>query len=131
MISQTEIRAWLNQKIIPVKGTCVDLQSVKSPSRLTTKTIARHLGTDHGNFWNMIKGNRKFPKELHREISNFIHEWEAGEWRIEIKGFKKGLVRNEIPKKPVTFTVDLGTLTLNKPNFYPKRDVMPSKLWRE
>jgi hypothetical protein len=79
----------------------------------------------------MIKGNRKFPKDLHREMSNFIHEWEAGEWRIEIKGFKKGLVKNEIPKKPVTFTVNLGTLTLNKPNFYPTRDVMPSKLWRE
>ena len=131
MMSQTEIRVWLSLKIIPVKGTLKDRQSVMSPSRLTSKVIARHLNTDHGNLWNMIRGNRKFPKELHRELSNFIQEWEAGEWRIVIKGLKKSLARNEIPIKPVTFRVNLGTLTLSKPDFYPKRDVMPAKLWRE
>jgi hypothetical protein len=131
MMSQTEIREWLSLKIIPIKGTCVDLQSVKSPSRLTSKVIARHLGTDHGNLWNMIRGNRKFPKQLHRELSNFIQEWETGEWNIQIKGLVKCLVRNETPKKPVSFKVNLGTLTLSKPDFYQKRDVMPSKLWRE
>ena len=131
MMSQTEIREWLSLKIIPIKGTLKDRQSVISPSRLTSKTISRHLDTDHGNLWNMIRGNRKFPKDLHRELSNFIHEWEAGEWKIEIKGLKKGLVKNEIPKKPVSFKVNLGTLTLSKPDFYPKRDVMPAKLWRE
>ena len=131
MMSQTEIRGWLSQKIIPVTGTLADKQSVMSPSRLTSKTIARHLGVDHGNFWNMIRGNRKFPKDLHREVSNFIHEWEAGEWEIQIKGLKKTLVRAIVPKKQVSFKVNLGNLSLTKPDFYQKRDVMPSKLWRE
>ena len=130
-MSKDEIRAWLCQFIIPVKGTLLDKKKVRSETRLTLACIARHIDFDKDNLWRVARGSRKMHPRLQKILIDFIGEWEAGYWSVEFKGFKKSLKRNETPQRKTSFTINLGNMSLNRVQRVPQMDKMPQKLWRE
>ena len=64
--------------IIPVSGGLDEKRKVVSPNRLSLVTLARHFQIDPQNLWNVAHGNRAVNVGLHRRLTRFIPEWEAG-----------------------------------------------------
>jgi len=121
MLPKQYIQDWLKDKVTPT----TKLTDGKGEG-LTLYTIARHLGTTQPKLYEMAFGTRSLWPSMVRKLSKFIPEYDAGHWQVVRDGTKKVLVWREVPIQNNKYSVNLGSMTLQKVQPMPIKEGMPS-----